>query len=118
MELLRMVAQFTKSIEDKWEIDILCLRSILEQSCVVYHRYSRKYIGAEKSFKKKVVITVTLSKYHENYENVLLRSNIESLSDGRAKFCKTSAIKCMNSGNPRIYDLFSKQKQTWNETQK
>ena len=50
MELLRMVAQFTKSIEDKWEIDILCLRSILEQSCVVYHRYSRKYIGAEKSF--------------------------------------------------------------------
>ena len=34
MELLRKVAEFTKSIEDKREIYILYIRSILEQSCV------------------------------------------------------------------------------------
>ena len=37
MELLRKVAEFTKSIDDKREIYILYIRSILEQSCVVWH---------------------------------------------------------------------------------
>ena len=37
MELLRKVAEFTNSIEDKREIYIKYIRSILEQSCVVWH---------------------------------------------------------------------------------
>ena len=36
MELLRKVAEFTKSIDDKMEIYILYSRSILEQSFVVW----------------------------------------------------------------------------------
>ena len=37
MELLRKVAEFTNSIEDKRDIYMLYIRSILEQSCVVWH---------------------------------------------------------------------------------
>ena len=37
MELLRKVAKFTTSKEDKKDIYILYIRSILEQSCVVWH---------------------------------------------------------------------------------
>ena len=37
MELLRKVASFTNSIQELRNIDILYVRSILEQSCVVWH---------------------------------------------------------------------------------
>ena len=37
LELLRKVASFTNSIEDKKSIYILYIRSILEQSSVVWH---------------------------------------------------------------------------------
>ena len=37
LELLRKVAEFTKSIKDKREIYILYIRSIIEQSGVVWH---------------------------------------------------------------------------------
>ena len=37
MELPRKIAEFTKLIEDKREIYMLYIRSILEQSCVVWN---------------------------------------------------------------------------------
>ena len=37
MQLLRKVAKFTTSVEERKEIYILFVRSILEQSCVVWH---------------------------------------------------------------------------------
>ena len=37
-ELLRKVAKFTESIEDNREIYILYIRSILEQSCVLFKK--------------------------------------------------------------------------------
>ena len=42
MELIRKVDEFTKSIKDKREIYILYIRSILEQSCMVWHSSKNK----------------------------------------------------------------------------
>ena len=39
-----------------------------------------------------------------------LRANLESLKERREKLCKTFAIKCMKSENPRINNIFSKKK--------
>ena len=40
----------------------------------------------------------------------LLRANLESLKERREKLCKTFAIKCIKSENPRINNIFSKKK--------
>ena len=42
MELPRKIAEFTKLIEDKREIYMLYIRSILEQSCVVWESFLTK----------------------------------------------------------------------------
>ena len=44
----------------------------------------------------------------ENHEDGLLRANQESRKERREKLCKTFAIKCMKSENPRINNIFSK----------
>ena len=43
-------------------------------------------------------------------EDGLLRTNLESLKERREKLCKTFAIKCIKSENPRINNIFSKKK--------
>ena len=63
---------------------------------------------------------VILGEKYENYEDGLLRTNLESLKERREKLCKTFAIKCIKSENPRInnidkwykykYNIFSKKK--------
>merc|ERR1712208_268993 len=40
----------------------------------------------------------------------LLSTNLESLKERREKLCKTFAIKCMKSENPRKNNIFSKKK--------
>ena len=53
MELLRKVASFTTSIEEKGNIYILYIRSILEQSCVVWNSsLPKKIYKTLKEFKK------------------------------------------------------------------
>ena len=53
---------------------------------------------------------VILGEKYENYEDGLLRTNLESPKEGREKLCKTFAIKCIKSENPRINNIFSKKK--------
>ena len=51
--------------------------------------------------------THSIEKY-ETYEDGLLRANLESLKERREKLCKTFAMKCVNSENPRVNNIFSK----------
>ena len=48
---------------------------------------------------------VILGEKYENYEDGLLRTNLESLKERREKLCKTFAIKCIKSENPRINNI-------------
>ena len=59
---------------------------------------------------QKAAIRLILGEKYENYEDGLLRANLESLKERREKLCKTFAIKCMKSENPRINNIFSKKK--------
>jgi hypothetical protein len=55
MELLRKVASFGTNMEEKRNIYILLIRSILEQSCVVWHSSLTEEI--EKGFVKNSEIS-------------------------------------------------------------
>ena len=110
MELLRKVAEFTKSIDDKREIYILYIRSILEQSCVVWHSSLTEENALDLERVQKAAIRLILGEKNETYEDGLLRANLESLKERREKLCKTFAMKCVNSENPRVNNIFSKKK--------
>ena len=57
-------------------------------------------------------ITLIGEKYW-SYEDGLLRANLESLiKEIREKLCKTFAIKCMKSKNPRMNNINSKKNPT------
>ena len=71
IELLRKVAEFTKSIEDKREIYILHIRSILEQSCVVWHSSLTEENLLDLERVQKASIKLILGETFENYEDVL-----------------------------------------------
>ena len=81
-------AAFTKSIEDKREIYIMYIRSILEQSCIVWHSSLTEENGLDLEIVKKAAIRFILGKKYVNYEDELLRANIESLKERRKKLCK------------------------------
>ena len=66
MELLRKVAEFTKSIEDEREIYILYIRSILEQSCVVYHSSLTVENALDLQRVQKASIRLILGEKYEN----------------------------------------------------
>ena len=95
MELLRNVAEFTKSMEDKRDIYIPYIRSILEQSCVVWHSSLTEENVMDLERVQKAAIRLSLGEKYENYEDGLLRANLESLKERREKLCKTFAIRCM-----------------------
>ena len=59
---------------------------------------------------QKAAIRLILGERYENYEDGLLRANLESLKERREKLCKTLAIKYMKSENPRINTGFPKKK--------
>ena len=65
MELLRKVADFTKSIEDKKKMYILYIRSIREQSCVVWHSSLTEENALDLETIQKAAIKLILGEKYE-----------------------------------------------------
>ena len=59
---------------------------------------------------QKTAIRLILGEKYENYEDWLLKANLDSLREKRDTLCKTFAIKCMPSENLRINNIISKNK--------
>ena len=73
MELQRKLAEFTKWIEDKREICILCIRSILEQPCEVWHSCLNEENVVDLERVQKAAIISNLGEKYKYYENGLPR---------------------------------------------
>ena len=92
MELLRKVAHFTVSKEEKRKIYVLYIRSILEQSCVVWHSSLTQDNENDLERVQKAAVKVILGKeYPENYEQALVRADLDTLKERRTKLCKEFA---------------------------
>ena len=107
MELLRKVANFSNSIEDKTEIYVLYVRSVLEQSSVVWHSSLTKENCEDLERVQRCALRIILGKDYEkykNYEDALARANIEKLELRREYLCKNFAEKCLK--NDKVKDIF------------
>ena len=112
MELLRKVAEFTSSIEDKKTIYVLYIRSILEQSCVVWHSSLTQENSEDIERVQKAAIRIILGQKYEKYEDALIKVNLDSLKERREKLCEKFAQKCVDSDNVRCNDMFEKRQKT------
>ena len=116
MEILRQMANFTNSVKDKTHVYKTYIRSVLEQSSVVWSSaITRKNIN-ELERVQKVAIRL-ISKSEEPYKEKLKELNLETLQDRRNKLSVRFAEKCVR--NPKTKSMFRKKhKRTYHETQK
>ena len=101
MELLRKVSSFGTSMEEKRNIYILYIRSILEQSCVVWHSSLTDENEKDLERIQKSAVRTILGKDFSNYDDALVKANLESLKDRREELCINFAKKCLTK------DIFS-----------
>ena len=103
MELLRKVASFGTSMEEKRNIYILYIRSILEQSCVVWHSSLTDENEKDLERIQKSAVRIILGKDFSNYEYALVKTNLESLKDRREELCIHFAKKCLKNEKKQRY---------------
>ena len=104
MELLRKVASFGTSIDEKKNIYILYIRSILEQSCVVWHSSLTAEDSNSLERIQKSAVKIILGKQYKNYEEALEKIDLEPLNERRNVLCLKFAKKCLK--NKKVSDIF------------
>ena len=83
MELLRKVAGFSTSIEEKKNIYILYIRSILEQSSVVWHSSLTRENAEDLERVKKNAVRIILGKPFNDYNEALEKIGLQTLNERR-----------------------------------
>ena len=107
MELLRRVAEFTTSTSDLKTIYVMYIRSILEQSCVVWHSSLSNQNSEDLERIQKSALKIILGTKYRSYKEALQQIDLESLKERREKLCLRFAEKCIESENPRINKIFT-----------
>ena len=117
MCLLRAVSNFDPPLQDLKKIYIQYIRSILEQSCVVWHSSLTQEDTESIERVQKNALRVILRSNFQNYENALEKFNLETLEERREKLCLSFAKKCQRI--PQASELFKeKNKNAPNELTK
>ena len=106
MCLLRAVASFNPSSADLKLIYIQYVRSLLEQSCVVWHASLIQEDRDNIEIVQKNALRIILKKSFINYENALDKPNLETLENRRIMLSLRFAKKCQKK--PRFSDRFQK----------
>ena len=83
---------------------IVYIKSILEQSCVVWHSSLTQEDTESIERVQKNALRVILRSNFQNYENAFEKLNLETLEERREKLCLSFAKKCQRI--PQANELF------------
>ena len=106
MQLLNRAAIFTSSKHDLKKIYLTYVRSILEQSAVVWHSSLSAKNTRDLERVQKVAVRVILGKNHTTYKEGLKNLNLEDLSKRRKGLCLKFAKNCLK--NEKVRSIFPK----------
>ena len=97
MIILRNLYKFDVPVDDLLEIYVLYIRSVVEQSAVVWHSSITK--GEQRDLERiqKVALKIILKETYVTYADALKLTGLETLSARRAKLCLSFAKKCTKS---------------------
>ena len=104
MQLLNAAAGFTDSREDLKGIYLTYVRSVVEQSAVVWHSSLTQKNRNDLERVQKAAVRVIMGKNYISYKNSLKELKIDSLEVRREKLCISFAKKCIK--NEKVKDMF------------
>ena len=104
MELLRCVASFSPPKDDLRIIYTLFIRSILEQSAVVWHSSLTQENIEDLERVQKTAVKIILGSNYKGYEEGLRQLGLETLDKRREQLCLNFAKKCVK--NERLQHMF------------
>ena len=110
MEILRRVSSFGAPIEDLKDIYVLFVRSLLEQSAVVWHSSLTKENEQDLERVQKNAFRIILKNNYQTYKKALAKLGMETLNERREILCLNFAKKCTK--NSRTSHMFPKNKKT------
>ena len=104
MILLNRAAKFTSRISDLTAIYKIFIRSVLENSCVVWHSSLAQKDSKDIERIQKAACKVILKNYYEGYKKALKLLRLENLKTRREKLCLDFAKKCLR--NSKVKSMF------------
>ena len=106
LQLLRKVSSFGADVSDLKLIYVMFIRSLLEQSCTVWHSGLTEQNTQDLERIQKTSFKIILKDNYMSYENALKVLDLETLSDRRENLCLSFARKCLK--NERMSQYFEK----------
>ena len=97
MIILKNLFSFNVPIPDLIEIYILYIRSVVEQSAVVWHSSLTKAEQNDLERIQKVALRIILKEQYSSYADALDITGLDTLKARRAKLCLNFANKCVKS---------------------
>lgn len=104
MQLLNRAAKFTNSTSDLRSIYLTYVRSILEQSAVVWHSTLTTKNRRDLERVQKSAVRVILGRKYNTYKEGLKKLNLDDLNERRRKICLNFAKNCLR--NEKVKDIF------------
>ena len=104
--MLRKLCEFKVNINDLIQIYILYIRSVVEQSCVVWGSAITEQEKLDIERIQKTSLKIIYKADYISYENALTLSKLPSLTERRAKLMLKFALKCVK--NERTATMFPK----------
>ena len=99
MSILHNLVKFSLPVEDLINIYILYIRSVLEQSAVVWNSSITKGEQLDIERVQKCALRVILREDYTSYEDALVICNLDTLKARRNQLSLSFAIKCTKSEN-------------------
>ena len=104
MRLLHKLVEFDVPIPDLIQIYTLFIRSIVEQSCVVWHSSLTVENSQDLERIQKNALKIILKDQYTSYSDALKHVGLDMLSERREKLCLTFARNCVK--NESTKDMF------------
>ena len=106
MQLLQNITNFGASWHDLKEIYISFVRSLLEQSCTVWHSGLSEENTKDLERIQKCAFKLILKRSYKTYQNALNILELDTLKNRRKFLCLEFAKKCLK--NEKMKNLFKK----------
>ena len=95
LKMLHVAAKYTSKFSDLKTIYKLFIRSILEQSAVVWHSSLTEKNTKDIERVQKSAVKIMMGQKYSEYDESLKYLNLEKLSERRKKLCLSFAKKCI-----------------------
>ena len=111
IQLLNRASGFSSSKHDLKQIYLIFVRSILEQSAVVWQGGLTARNSRDLERVQKVAVKIILGKSYENYSDGLKHLKLESLKKRREQICLKFAKNCIQ--NDKVRSMFPRKSIKW-----